>query len=233
MRILALGSGAIGGYCGDRLVQHGADITFLVRPARRVILERDGLNIRSQYGDFHAAVKAITQEALTGHWDIAPLTCKAYDLESAIEAIRPAMSSDITVLPLLNSMDHIEKLNAEFGANRVLGGLAKIIVMLGSNGTIQHLNDWCHIKFGEQSNAISGRVEALQRAFPQENVVASAVPDIMRNMWEKLVHLATVAIVSVQMPASVGEIFQVPGNTELFIKYLRSTLRSRRARDIR
>ncbi|WP_258234597.1 2-dehydropantoate 2-reductase N-terminal domain-containing protein [Cupriavidus pinatubonensis] len=34
MRILVLGAGAIGGYYGGRLVQHGADVTFLVRPAR-------------------------------------------------------------------------------------------------------------------------------------------------------------------------------------------------------
>ena len=35
MKILILGAGAIGGYVGGRLHQSGADVTFLVRPARR------------------------------------------------------------------------------------------------------------------------------------------------------------------------------------------------------
>jgi len=220
MRILVLGAGAIGGYYGGRLAQQGADVTFLVRPARRAILERDGLNIRSQYGDFHAPVKTVTQEVLGGHWDIVLLTSKAYDLDSAIEAIRPAVGPNTAVLPLLNGMAHIDKLNAAFGADRVLGGLAKIIVTLDSDGTIQHLNDWCYIKFGEQSGVMSDRVQALQRAFPQGSVVASAVPDIMRNLWEKLVHLSTVATVTTLLRASVGEIARVPGGTELFYHVL-------------
>ncbi len=32
MRILILGAGAVGGYYGARLIQAGADVTFLVRP---------------------------------------------------------------------------------------------------------------------------------------------------------------------------------------------------------
>jgi 2-dehydropantoate 2-reductase len=221
MRILVLGAGAIGGYYGGRLVQQGADVTFLVRPARRAVLERDGLNIRSQYGDFHAPVKTVTRDELGGgHWDIVLLTSKAYDLESAIEAIRPAVGPHTAVLPLLNGMAHIDKLNAAFGADRVLGGLAKIIVTLDKEGTIQHLNDWCYIKFGEQSGVMSERVQALQRAFPQGSVVASAVPDIMHNLWEKLVHLSTVATVTTLLRASVGEIARVPGGTELFYQVL-------------
>jgi 2-dehydropantoate 2-reductase len=34
MRILSLGAGAIGGYFGGRLVEAGADATFLVRERR-------------------------------------------------------------------------------------------------------------------------------------------------------------------------------------------------------
>ena len=47
MKILILGAGAIGGYVGGRLQQSGAVVTFLVRPARPALLERDGLVIKS------------------------------------------------------------------------------------------------------------------------------------------------------------------------------------------
>ena len=40
MRILVLGAGGTGGYFGGRLAQSGADVTFLVRPARALQLER-------------------------------------------------------------------------------------------------------------------------------------------------------------------------------------------------
>ena len=50
MKILVLGAGAIGGYVGGRLQQGGADVTFLVRPARSEALQRDGLVIKSTKG---------------------------------------------------------------------------------------------------------------------------------------------------------------------------------------
>src|SRR6185503_15842614 len=40
MRILILGAGGIGGYFGGRLVEAGADVTFLVRSARQERLRR-------------------------------------------------------------------------------------------------------------------------------------------------------------------------------------------------
>ena len=59
MKILILGAGAIGGYVGGRLHQSGADVTFLVRPARRERLERDGLVIKSPKGDVTQKVKMV------------------------------------------------------------------------------------------------------------------------------------------------------------------------------
>ena len=91
MKILILGAGAIGGYVGGRLQQSGADVTFLVRAARRERLERDGLVIKSTKGDITQKVKTVLGGAEGGPYDVVLLTCKAYDLDSAIEAIAPAV----------------------------------------------------------------------------------------------------------------------------------------------
>lgn len=220
MKILVLGAGSIGGYYGGRLAQAGADVTFLVRPRRAAQLQQNGLVITSAYGDFSGPVKTISQEQLDGNWDLVLLTSKAFDLDSAIESIRPAVGPDTAVLPLLNGIAHIERLNQEFGKERVLGGLAKIVVTLTAEGVIAHLNDWNYITFGEQNGEISARVKALQAAFPQKSVRATAVPNIMQHMWEKIVHLSSVAGGTCLVRASVGEIAQVPGGTELMIHLL-------------
>ena len=51
MRILVIGAGAIGGYFGGRMLQAGADVTFLVRPKRAAELAQCGLVIKSPLGD--------------------------------------------------------------------------------------------------------------------------------------------------------------------------------------
>src|SRR5690606_37526322 len=89
MRGLVLGAGGTGGYFGGRLAQSGADVTFLVRPAREAQLRRDGLRIRSPLGDADLQVRTLTAQTLpealgAGRFDLVILSCKAYDLDGAI-----------------------------------------------------------------------------------------------------------------------------------------------------
>src|SRR6478672_854411 len=98
MKILILGAGAIGGYVGGRLHQSGADVTFLVRPARGETLQRDGLVIKSTKGDITQKVKTVTSGSEGGPYDVVILTCKAYDLDSAIDAVAPAVGANTTVI---------------------------------------------------------------------------------------------------------------------------------------
>lgn len=220
LKFLILGAGGIGGYFGARLLQTGNEVSFLVRPARKALMDAQGLRLSSVKGDWQGAVETFTQVPPGRAFDVVVITCKSYDLEGAIEAIRPAVGGNTVVLPLLNGLSHLERLNQVFGADRVLGGLAKIVVMLDLDGSIKHLNDWSYITFGEQGGGLSERVKAIEAAFPADSVIAKAVPDIRQAMWEKLVHLSTVATMTCLMRASVGELARVPGGTQALISVL-------------
>jgi len=220
MRVLTLGAGAIGGYFGGRLAESGADVTFLVRDSRKRDLFANGLRLVSPFGNYSAQVAAITSSEIDRPADVILLACKAYDLASAIEAIQPAVGPDTAILPFLNGVAHMATLNAAFGPQRVLGGLAKIALTLTPEGVIRHLNDWRYVTFGEQDGAISDRNQVLKAAFDRTSIMASVVSDIMRAMWEKLVHLSTVAGMTSLMRASVGEIARVEGGSEAMIRFL-------------
>jgi hypothetical protein len=49
----------MGGYYGARLIEAGADVSFLVRPGRAQALDRDGLKVRSELGDFRRPVRTV------------------------------------------------------------------------------------------------------------------------------------------------------------------------------
>ena len=150
MKILILGAGAIGGYVGGRLHQSGADGTFLVRDKRNEALKRDGLVIKSTKGDITQKVKTVTKASDGGPYDIVLLTCKAYDLDSAIDAIAPAIGAGTTIVPLLNGMRHIDVLAAKFGDAKVVGGLARVGVAMNDKGEILHTSPFAAISFGER-----------------------------------------------------------------------------------
>ena len=93
MRLLFLGAGGTGGYFGGRAAQAGADVTFLVREPRAARIREQGLRIQSPLGDATLHPKLVTQQTLQDSYDVVVLSCKAYDLDSAIEAIRPAAAN--------------------------------------------------------------------------------------------------------------------------------------------
>ena len=220
MKILVLGAGGIGGYFGGRLAEQGADVTFLVRERRRAQLARDGLRIESVYGDATIPVATVSQDELQPQYDVILLTSKAYDLPSAIEAVRGGCRAGTAILPLLNGVAHIEVLNQAFGAANVLGGTAKIAVTLTPEGVVKHLNDWRFITFGEQNGEMTPRITALKQAFDRTSVQARAVPNIMQEMWEKVTHLTTVAGMTCLMRANVGEIVRTPDGQALLLRFL-------------
>ena len=225
MRIVCLGAGGIGGYFGGRLVEaQSADVSFIVRPNRKQQLERDGLVVESPLGDFTVKVDAVLSDEVRAPADVVLLTCKAYDLDSAIASIKPAVGENTAILPLLNGMSHLDTLNAEFGKHRVLGGLAGIAITLLPDGRIKHMNDWGMITFGEQDGAMSPRVTALQAALDAtKGTTVTATPEIMQKMWEKLVFLSTLAAMTTLMRANVGEIARAPCGVDLMLELLKRT----------
>lgn len=223
MKILILGAGALGGYFGGWLAQQGADVTFLVRAARKSQLDRDGLRIESPVGALSRPVDAITRDDIRRPADIVLLTAKAYDLDSAIEAIRPAVGTNTAVLPILNGVTHIDRLVVEFGAERVLGGLAKIQATLKPDGTILTMGKWNEIVFGELDGRMTDRVTKLAALFPKPQVQAQAVPDIKTQLWRKLVHLGTVASVTTLTRQAIGIVNQTRDGPWLIESTFRST----------
>lgn len=211
MRILVLGAGATGGYFGARLIEAGNDVSFLVRPARAVLLAASGLRIASGRGDLTTPVRAVT--AADGRYDLVILSCKAYDLAPAIDAIAPAIGPESCVLPLLNGLAHLDRLDAAFGAERVLGGLCHISVNLEDDGRIRQFGTLERLTFGDRGGAPvrDGIADALRAI--GEQVCESA--DVLGAMWDKFAFIATLAGATCLLRGSVGEIVATRGGRAL------------------
>ena len=218
MRTLIVGAGATGGYYGARLAEAGADVTFLVRPARAAKLAADGLNVRSPLGDLHLPdPPTVTADRLVeaGRFDLILLSCKAYDLDSAISDLAPAVGADTAILPVLNGMSHLDALDARFGAERVLGGSCAIAATVAPDGAIRHMSELCSITYGERDGSRSARIEAVDAMMRGLKFQPRLSDVILQEMWEKWVFLATLAGATTLMRAAVGDIVAAPEGTAL------------------
>lgn len=209
MKILVLGAGGTGGYFGGRLHQGGAEVTFLVREKRAQHIAAHGLQIESPWGNVTLKVKTVLAQevkALCDHCDIVILSCKAYDLASSINAIRPVVSAATCVVPLLNGMSHMDSLDAAFGKARVMGGVCQIAATLTNDGVVKSLLDTHSITWGARSPSQQAAANALGEVFAKTIVDWKVSTHIMQDMWEKIVFLATLAGMTCLMRATVGEI---------------------------
>ena len=212
MRLLILGAGGTGGYFGGRLVQGGADVTFLVRQARAEQLGDHGLVIHSPLGDATLKVNTLTADQLasaaaTTPFDLVLLSCKAYDLDSAIEAISPAVGEHTYVLPILNGLRHYETLGARFGADKVMGGHAFISVTRNEQGDIVHLTKAASLTFGERDRPTQSETcRALDTALKHASVEHEHAQNIEQAGWDKYSFLTALAGATCLMRASIGDI---------------------------
>jgi len=220
LRFLVLGAGAVGGYFGGRLAEAKADVTFLVRPARAATLREHGLVIESPMGNLRLPVQVATAETLAGTFDTVLLTAKAYDLDQAIAAISPAVGPTTAILPVLNGLGHLDRLDAAFGPERVLGGVAYIGATLTADGIIRHLNRIHGITFGGRSGGVGDRVRRIAQAFAATRVNAPASDNILLDMWEKFVMITALAGMNCLMRGSVGEIMGTEDGESLMLELL-------------
>jgi 2-dehydropantoate 2-reductase len=215
MRFLVLGAGAVGGYFGGRLAEAGRDVTFLVRGPRADALAEQGLRVESPLGDFRVPVKVATADRVGGPYDVVLLTAKHYDLDAAIAAIRPGVGPDTAVLPLLNGLIHLDRLDAAFGPERVLGGVAYVGAVLLPDGSIRHINRLSAIASGERSGAITERMRGIEAAFAGTPVSAPANPNVMQEMWEKFVMMGAMAGMNCLFRGTIGEIVATEAGASL------------------
>lgn len=217
MQILVLGAGATGGYFGGRLAEAGVGITFLVRPRRAEQLAADGLVVKSPKGDIRQPATAVLRAEDAGAVDAVLLTCKAYDLDAAIDAVRPAVAGGAAVLPVLNGLRHLDRLDAVFGAEKVLGGLAQITATLAPDGTIHHLSPLHRLVFGARTPAQADLVARLAAAVAEADFDGGASDAILLEMWEKHAFIATLAGATCLMRAALCDILAQPEGETLIV----------------
>ena len=220
MRILIVGAGAVGGYFGGRLAQAGRDVTFLVRPSRAKQLGRDGLRIISPHGDAVLTPKLISAEEIDTSYDLVFLSVKAYALGAAMNDFAAAVGPETMILPVLNGMRHVDLLTKRFGEHAVIGGVCQVASEIDNQGRIVQLADFQQLVYGERNRESTPPLKALDATLQGAGFNARLSTDIMQEMWEKWVQLASLGAITCLMRGTIGEIVDAPGGADLSLKVL-------------
>ena len=214
MRILIVGAGGIGGYFGAKLMNAGADITFLLRSKRNQLIQSQGLQVETPKGSFTVHPKTLTSDQLGPDYDLIILAPKAFDLDDSLKSLSKASSRGV-LLPFLNGLSHIDLLDQRFDKARVMGGVAQIAATITDTGAVKQLNEMHTLIVGHRSP----EHEALAREFhdlcKKTDFNHAYSENIEQSLWDKWVFLVSLAGMTTLCRGAVGEIVATPYGSEL------------------
>jgi len=216
MRILVVGAGATGGYFGARLAQAGRDVTFLLRPARAAAVRANGIRLTGEGPDEGVPVAVVTADEPIGPYDVVLVTVKNGALPSAMDDMEPAVGPGTLIVPFLNGMSHLDRLNQRFGAAAVLGGVVIVSTTVNQQGDIVRLAPQASLTTGAQPG--NPPIDTTGVAAALGGVVGFdfALSDhILADMWSKWTFIATLGALTCLLRGAVGEIVAQPGGDKL------------------
>lgn len=205
MKTLIVGAGAVGGLFGAMLQKSGADVRFLLRPARKALIDANGLTLTTPDGQYHFKPATVDATAPGDGYDLIILTNKAYALNGVIRDIAPVVGANTHVLPLLNGLRHLDALDAVFGAEKVLGGIAKTIATLAEPTHIHVANAYSSITVGARSPEQDDKARAVAQLLASAGIDTELSATVMDDMWDKFCRMASLGAANCLLQGTVGE----------------------------
>ncbi|MEH7249328.1 ketopantoate reductase family protein [Neobacillus niacini] len=222
MNILVLGAGALGVYFGGRLLEAGQNISFFVREKRAAQLAKEGLKINSPEGNFESRnVTTYTLPEEVRDIDLIFLAVKGYHLDQVIPQVQTIVQhTGAFVLPLLNGMEHIEKLQIAIGKEKVVGGFASIVATLNEKGHVEHTSGNSTLKYGVLHEQQTKICEQLEELHSQVKTKLIREEDILKHMWKKYIFITAFSGITSAMQLPSGYIANSPATFATAIKVI-------------
>ena len=185
MKIAVVGCGALGSFYGAQLCRSGHEVHCLLRSDFDAVSQR-GVRILSVAGDFCVRPHCARVPEDIGIADGVLIGLKTTANHQFARLLPPLVGPATAVVTLQNGLGNEEALAAQFGPDRVLGGLCFVCLNRLEPGLIQH-SAHGSILLGEFQRPAQTRTRQWAGHFAQAGVPCAVSDDLARAHWEKLV----------------------------------------------
>ena len=207
MRICVFGAGSVGGYLAAYLARGGAEVSVVARGAHLAAIRANGLTVETPDETLTVRVAASDKPAELGQQDFVLVTVKAPALPDVAATIAPLLSSQTAVAFVMNGipwwyfhahggpldgrqlglLDPNGALWRTVGPERAIGAVFWPACSVPSPGVVRLLTGaGGGTVFGEPSNTLTPRLQALADAFRAAGLPVTLTQDIRTLIWRKL-----------------------------------------------
>ncbi|MBH66166.1 MAG: hypothetical protein CL784_06610 [Chloroflexi bacterium] len=210
MRIAIMGAGAVGGYFGGVLANHGEDVVLIARGVHGEAIAKNGLHVDSNWGNFNVKVDVTDDPSTVGEVDFILHCIKLYSNADALPTMKPMIGENTTVLTIQNGATSGQILGASLGQKHVLQGATYIETGIVGPGHIHQSGSTAMIEFGEDDGAENERTAAVQKLLDREGIQVKVSNNIVDTLWNKMVSVGAIGTVMAASRASFVEVLASP-----------------------
>lgn len=212
MNYTIIGTGAIGGYYGGKLMKAGRQVHFLLHSDYEYVKEH-GLQIDSCDGDFHLDdVKAYNDTKQMPKADVVLVGLKSINNHLLKDMLTPIIDSQTTVVLIQNGIGLEADLQAEFPDLQIVAGLAFICSGKVGPGRISH-QCYGSINLGNYS-CPEERFHQILTDFQEAGIEAAEVP-YLEARWKKAVWNMPFNGMTVALNTSTDKLLKNPSTRQL------------------
>jgi 2-dehydropantoate 2-reductase len=231
MRVMIVGSGAMGLLFGGWLQSAGVEVVFLARGERLAALRAGGIVAEGPLGFSLARVEAAADPLALGPVDALFVSVKLYDLEAAVRAALPALRPDGVCIAVQNGISSAAILEGLIEPARLVVGPVYPAAHCPQPNRVSY-GAAERIVLGSPAGAPAGPCETLLDAWRRVGVDAAWSGEIRDELWRKFLPLATNAALTCLARQPAGVIYTDPALLRLARRSIAETLSVGRAEGV-
>ncbi|MEW5766607.1 MAG: 2-dehydropantoate 2-reductase [bacterium] len=187
MKIVVVGSGAIGGLFGERLAKAGHEVWMLDKDKDLVeAIKKHGISITEGEETTCTPVNSTLDPQEIQACDLVLLCVKSFDTEEAVRGISHLIKGDVPLLTLQTGLENLEKAGAIVPIQNILGGITYNGSTLLSPARIRYTARGTTI-IGEIDGKKTSRVHQILQAFREAELETEISDNIIGHIWSKAI----------------------------------------------
>ena len=218
-----VGTGAVGGYYGGRLAEHGKTVNFLARSDYQQIRD-NGLRVDSPRGNFHLKdVNVYEKPNQLPPSDVLLIALKTTSNTKLKDLISPILKKKTAILVLQNGLGMEEEFRRWFPDNPVLGGMCFICSRKAAPGHIHH-QDYGLITLGCLDKTDTDLRNAIGQDMEESDIPVTLIDDLHEARWRKLLWNIPYNGLSVALDANTKKIMDTASSRSIIERLMREVI---------
>jgi 2-dehydropantoate 2-reductase len=207
MKVVMVGSGAVGGYFGAMLQRAGHEVVFVARGETLRSLREHGLTLTHADGQItQLPVVATDTPGAVNSADVVIIAVKTWQVEDVARQFGGFKDAHTRFLTLQNGVEAPHVVGKRVGLERTLGGLVRGFFELEAPGRVRHVGVTPTIIFGQIDGARTSEAEVLLTALTDAGIYSELHANIEVALWEKFLLVTSLSGVGAVTRAPIGDL---------------------------